>query len=228
MSWQAMTENKVFRVVFDTQVYLSGMLPYGVRRLIKPQMAVYVRYLNGVWYTGRSEDDFEFSTACTIPGSGEDDRRICVLGLFLTYDPESGFLSLMKDDLLQSNVLYPGLAMLMDKSDLSLLMAHLERPESRIFTQDEVIGYRPCNVKWSNAMSFDPSSDAEGKCLQFAASSKGSVFVIFSAIPDDKNTWYYVLISPYGVGIFKVCSTFNLLAIFSLSLIYMCFFKIPT
>lgn len=66
----------------------------------------------------------------------------------------------------------------------------------------EVVGYLPCNVKWSNALRFDPSG--EGRCLHFTASTKGTVFVIFSVIPKDKDTWYYVQISPYGVGIFKV------------------------
>ena len=57
-------------------------------------------------------------------------------------------------------------------------------------------------MKWSNALRFDPTG--EGRCLHFTASTKGTVFVIFSAIPKDKDTWYYVQISPYGVGMFKV------------------------
>ncbi|KAJ7378596.1 hypothetical protein OS493_021896 [Desmophyllum pertusum] len=90
----------------------------------------------------------------------------------------------------------------MEDAESDVLMARVEWPESRVFDLREVIGYLPCNVKWANAMRFDPS-DTEGKCLHFTASSKGNLFVIFSAIPDDKDSWYYVEISPRGVAIFK-------------------------
>ncbi|KAL9951279.1 hypothetical protein ACROYT_G043917 [Oculina patagonica] len=200
VSWKAMTEEgKVFIVIFDMNEDLTGT--FNGARKITAQMEVYVKYFHGTWFTASSYDDFEVSTACRKGASGNDDLRICVLGMVLTYDPDSGFLSMTKDDWLISKETYPTLTM--EESESDVLMAHVEWPESRVFDLDEVIGYLPCNVKWSNAMRFDPTSDAEGKCIQFTASSKGTVFVIFSAIPDDKDTWYYVQISPHGVGIFK-------------------------
>lgn len=69
----------------------------------------------------------------------------------------------------------------------------------------EVVGYLPCKVKWSNALRFKPTG--VGRCLHFTASTKGTVFVIFSVIPNDKDTWYYVEMSPYGVGVLKVGSS---------------------
>ena len=198
-----MTEKgKVFLVIFDMNEDLTGT--FNGARKITAQMEVYVKHFHSTWFTGSSYDDFEVSTACRK--GGNDDLQICVLGMVLTYDPESGFLSMTKDDLLLSKKSYPELTI--DESESDVLMAHVEWPESRVFELDEVVGYLPCNVKWSNAMRFDPTSDAEGKCLQFTASSKGTVFVIFSAIPDDKDTWYYVQISPHGVGIFEVCRLF--------------------
>ena len=201
LSWKDMTEEgKVFLVIFDMKEDLTGS--FNGARKISAQMEAYVKYFHGTWFTGSSYDDFDVSTACRKGESGSK-RNICILGMVLTYDPESGFLILTKDDLSLSKEAYPDLTM--DEADSDLLVAHAEWPESRVFELDEVIGYLPCNVKWSNAMRFDPTSDVEGKCIQFTASSKGTVFVIFSAIPDDKDTWYYVQISPHGVGIFKVC-----------------------
>ena len=199
LSWKDMTEDgKVFFVIFDMKEDLTGT--FNGARKITAQMEAYVKYFHGTWFTGSSYDDFDVSTACR-KGEGRK-RNICILGMVLTYDAESGFLIMTKDDLSLSKETYPDLAMDEDESDL--LVAHAEWPESRVFEVDEVIGYLPCNVKWSNAMRFDPTSDVEGKCIQFTASSKGTVFVIFSVIPDDKDTWYYVQISPHGVGIFKV------------------------
>ena len=82
-------------------------------------------------------------------------------------------------------------------------MARVEWPGSEIFKLDEVIGYVPCNVKWSNAMRFEPS-EGEGKCLHFILVTEGTAYVIFSAVPNDKSAWYYVQISSHGVGIYKV------------------------
>lgn len=54
----------------------------------------------------------------------------------------------------------------------------------------------------SNVQRFGASNEEE-KCLHFTASSKGLIFLIFATVPNNKDTWY-VLVSPYGVGIFKV------------------------
>ena len=128
-----------------------------------------------------------------------DDKTICVLGLLLTYNEQSGFLTLRKEDLEFSKESFPKLT----DAIIGTLMGHVEWPSDHIFQLETVVGYLPCNVKWSNVLRFDPSND-EGKCLHFTASSQGTIFVIFAAVPNNKDTWYYVQISPYGVGIFKV------------------------
>ena len=67
-------------------------------------------------------------------------------------------------------------------------------------------GVRPCDVVWSNAHRINPAV-ADGKCIAFSAMSTGEIFVVFSAIPIDENTWYYVQINSKGVFIYKVCLT---------------------
>eukprot|EP00058_Branchiostoma_floridae_P002946 XP_002588434.1 hypothetical protein BRAFLDRAFT_63382 [Branchiostoma floridae] len=60
----------------------------------------------------------------------------------------------------------------------------------------------PCTVKWSNSYQIKPAEEG-GKCLYFVAASAGDIFVVFSAIPRDKTTWYHLQISYQGVVLYK-------------------------
>ncbi|XP_035674688.1 uncharacterized protein LOC118414621 [Branchiostoma floridae] len=60
----------------------------------------------------------------------------------------------------------------------------------------------PCEVKWSNSYQIKPA-EVGGKCLYFVAASAGDIFVVFSAIPRDKTTWYHLQISFQGVALYK-------------------------
>ena len=164
---------------------------------ISPHMEKYARLYGGEWFVSDSRDQFNLVTGCKLR-SGQV-NKICILGMVLTYDPQTGFLTLESSDYKLSKQAFPKLG----KDLQGALIAHVEWPSEHIFQLDKVVGYLPCNVKWSNVLRFDPSNE-EGRCLHFAASSTGTVFVIFAAVPNNKDTWYYVQISPYGVGIFKV------------------------
>ena len=196
-TWEAMTNNKVsFLVIFSANLYLSGTY-HNAPVAVSPHLEKYVKYVEDEWFVGNSANKMNLYTSCNL-GEGKN-FKICILGLVLTYHPRSGYLTLAKEDFNLSKKSFPSLT----EDMIDALVAHVEWPAKNIFQLREVVGYLPCNVKWSNAMRFDPSNKG-GKCLHFAASSKGTVFVIFAVIPDDEDTWYYVQISPYGVGIFKV------------------------
>jgi len=60
---------------------------------------------------------------------------------------------------------------------------------------------QPCQIKWSNALRFDPT-DTNGKCLHFTASTAGTIYV--AALRKDSDTRYYVEISPERVAMLKV------------------------
>eukprot|EP00058_Branchiostoma_floridae_P005316 XP_002590804.1 hypothetical protein BRAFLDRAFT_78220 [Branchiostoma floridae] len=60
----------------------------------------------------------------------------------------------------------------------------------------------PCTVKWSNSYQIKPAEEG-GRCLYFVAASSGDIFVVFSAIPRDKTTWYHLQISYQGVTLYK-------------------------
>ena len=190
-----MTEGEAtFLVIFNIREELSGSFNGPVK--ISPWAEKYVKFFKGEWLVGESDDQIDLSTACR---RGNRTDKICILGLVLTYDTKNGFLILAKEDLDISKMNFPSLTSHFVDSPI----ARVEWPSKSIFHLAKVIGYLPCNVKWSNALRFDPSNE-EGKCLHFAAASKGTIFVIFAAVPHNKDTWYYVQISPYGVGIFKV------------------------
>ncbi|XP_078360290.1 uncharacterized protein LOC144644633 isoform X2 [Oculina patagonica] len=194
-TWKAMTEDEApFLVIFNTRKDMSGTYNGPVK--IPGRMERYVRFFDDEWYIGQSPDNLDVMTACDY-GNGKD-FKICILGMVLTYHPQLGYLTLTKEDFVVSNKSWPSLTHDMIDS----FIAQAEWPADHIFQLKTVVGYLPCNVKWSNALRFDPSNK-EGKCLHFTASSKGTVFVIFSVVPKNKDTWYYVQISPYGVGIFK-------------------------
>jgi len=196
-TWETMTsDEESFIVIFRAIKKLSGT--YGSTPiLVSPNMEKYVKYFEGGWFVGDSAGNMDLNTVCNL-GEGKD-FKICILGLVLTYHPRSGYLTLAKEDFSISKKTFPSLT----ENMIDSLVAHAEWPAKHIFQLHTVVGYLPCNVKWSNAMRFDPSNK-EGKCLHFTVSSKGTVFVIFAAIPNNKDTWYYLQISPYGVGIFKV------------------------
>ena len=195
--YEAMIKDEVsFIVIFSSVKKLSGLFR-NTPITITPHMEKHVKYFKGEWFVGEDADDMNMYAACDL-GKGQK-NKVCIYGMLLTYHDQNGYLTLAKEDFNLSKKSFPSLT----EDMIDSLVAHAEWPTQNIFQLHTVVGYLPCNVKWSNAMRFDPSNN-EGKCLHFTASSKGTVFVIFAAIPNNKDTWYYVQISPYGVGIYKV------------------------
>ncbi|XP_068718689.1 uncharacterized protein [Montipora capricornis] len=198
-SWKEMTaHNTPFKTIFKMDDDLTGS--YHGKVNIPKDLECLVRFIDGEWVVSKDDDKFDFFSGCNRGGSRDiysDQHYICIYGLLLKYDERMGALNLDRHGFNISQQTFPSLHPNLIGGEL----ARVEWPSDHIFQMSEVVGYLPCNVKWSNALRFDPSE--EGRCLHFTASTKGTVFVIFSAIPKDKDTWYYVQISPYGVGIFK-------------------------
>ena len=199
-TWKEMTTHQAaFKVIFKMDSDLTGS--YHGKVKIPSHLECLVRYIGGEWVVSKDYDKFDFFSGCNRGGSGaveSEDQYICIYGLLLKYDETMGALNLDEQGFNISKHTFT----MLDTNLIGGEIARVEWPADHIFQMREVVGYLPCNVKWSNALRFDPGG--EGSCLHFTASTKGTVFVIFSVIPKDKDTWYYVQISPYGVGIFKV------------------------
>ncbi|XP_031555995.1 uncharacterized protein LOC116292780 [Actinia tenebrosa] len=199
-SWNEMTNNpKRFHVIFDMLEDLKGAIHGGID--IPKSMSRIVQFSQGKWYTTNGNGEFHLYDGFNNGGSGDkSNKKISIFGLVLQYDESEGSLTLNQADYAVSQRYFPELSELLKGRQL----ARVEWPTANSFTErnQRALGHLPCNLQWSNGLRFDPS-DRDGKCLHFTASTKGALYVVFSAVPSNKDTWYYVEISPFGVAIYK-------------------------
>ncbi|KAI8520941.1 hypothetical protein Bbelb_006950, partial [Branchiostoma belcheri] len=133
--------------------------------------------------------------------SGDVTRnKISVGGLVMSYEEDSGLLSLSHDDFVASSAVIPDLpewanGMTVARAEYKSLLARLSQRSTN------TRGDMPCNLKWSNSHRIDPSRG--GRCIHFTAASEGDMYVVFAGIPRQHETWIYLEISPKGVAIYK-------------------------
>ncbi|XP_031548993.1 uncharacterized protein LOC116286577 isoform X2 [Actinia tenebrosa] len=201
-SWKEMTaQNKPFIVIFDMLNDLKGVDKDGID--IPKSMSRTVQYRGDQWHTSDRNGEFHmydgFSNGLSFNPAN---KKISIFGLVLKYNESKGTLVLGKADYDHSKNYFPNLSPLLKGKQL----ARAEWPIQEVYLNRENsknrMGHLPCNVKWSNGLRFDPS-DRGGKCLHFTASSKSTLYAVFSAVPSNKDSWYYVEISSSGVGIYK-------------------------
>ncbi|XP_031555975.1 uncharacterized protein LOC116292763 [Actinia tenebrosa] len=209
-SWSEMTTGTspaTFRVTFDLLEDLKGAPNGGID--IQKSMSRLVRYRENKWVTANERGQFHWYGGFSNGGSADlGNEKISIFGLVLKYDESDGSLVLYKADYSDSKNYFPALSELLVNKKL----AQVEWTEKKLLSgnankksKTQVGSSLPpslCNVQWSNGLRFDPG-DKDGKCLHFTASTKGTLYVVFSAVPSDKDTWYYVELSPYRVGIYK-------------------------
>lgn len=198
-------------MIFDLKKDLIGNDDYRIPR----NMSRLVKFWEGKWLTSEEDGAFHFYNGFMNGNSGDlKKHKISILGLVLSYNQKTGGLELLPPDFEESKKFFPNLhdtfvwqrlASVVEESAVVAM-----RAERR-----ETLANPPCHVQWSNSLRFDPT-DGGGKCLHFTAATEGSLFVVFSALPKDKNTWYYVEITPERVAIYKVTKVFLLQIIYEL------------
>ena len=162
-----------------------------------------MKYTDGKWLTGEEDGSFHLYNAFNNGGSGDARKhKVSILGLVLSYNQKSGGLELLPADLEASKQFFPDLHEFLSGRTLATIAIETEAV-TRVANKRENAANPPCNVKWSNALRFDPT-DSGGKCLHFTAATEGSLFVVFSTLPKDKTSWYYTEITPERVAIYKV------------------------
>ena len=180
---------------------ITGVEDYVIFR----NMSRLVKYTDGKWLTGEEDGSFHLYNAFNNGDSGNTKKRkISILGLVLSYNQKTGGLELLPADLDASKQFFPNLRKFLAGRTLAKIVLEAD-DSSRLPSKREgqIMVDQPCNVKWSNALRFDPT-DSNGKCLHFTAATEGSLFVVFSTLPKDKSSWYYVEITPEKVAIYKV------------------------
>ena len=178
---------------------LTGIEDYSIPR----NMSRLVKYTDGKWLTGEEDGTFHLYNAFNNGGTGDaKKRKMSIFGLVLSYNEKSGGLELIRADFEASKQFFPNLHEFL--AGRTLVRAAIEtNAVSKVASKREAMASAPCNVKWSNALRFDPT-DSNGKCLHFTAASEGKMFVVFSTLPKDKSSWYYTEITPERVPIYKV------------------------
>lgn len=178
---------------------LTGIEDYSIPR----NMSRLVKYTDGKWLTGEEDGSFHLYNAFNNGGSGDARKhKLSILGLVLTYNQKSGGLELLPADFEASKQFFPDLHEFLAGRTLAKVAIDTEAVTTKASKRENVAN-PPCNVKWSNALRFDPT-DSGGKCLHFTAATEGSLFVVFSTLPKDKSSWYYTEITPERVAIYKV------------------------
>ena len=199
-SWVDIIKEKIpFKVVFDMQEELKGHL-HGATHIPR-NMTRTVRFARNKWFTSDESGKFHlYSGYANGASRNPQNRRVSIMGLVLTYNEKEGSLALRPRDYQASKEAFPTLSG--DLKGLPVARVYWA-PERNIFKRQSTPAVEPCNVKWSNALRFDPS-DKGGKCLHFTAVTSGDIFVVFSTVPSQRSSWYYVHISTSSVSIYKV------------------------
>ena len=194
---------------------LAGIEEYNITR----NMSRLVKYTDGKWLTGEGDGSFHLYNAFNNGGSSDTKRRkMSIFGLVLSYNQKTAGLELLPEDFKASKQLFPNLPQFLVGRALAKIALEPDAATQLASKREtEAMVNQPCNVKWSNALRFDPT-DSDGKCLHFTAATEGSLFVVFSTLPKDKSSWYYTEITPERVAIYKVTESISKAYISSLIL----------
>ena len=171
------------RIVFDMKRSIPG--------IVSAQEILQIKYLNNKWFVVRNERIRLFDS---FPEIDTNATNVNVRGLVMTYDETTGLFEVDLNnkppnagDWLQGIVARA--------EYINPLKAAKER------NQESDVRMIPCVYRWSNIHRFNPLD--EGSCVRFTASSAGNIYVLLAVIPSDSNTWYYLVITPHGVALYK-------------------------
>ncbi|XP_035682767.1 uncharacterized protein LOC118420163 [Branchiostoma floridae] len=193
-SWQEMMSGQEFKVVFN--------MPYNIPHFLIARAVLNLKYRSKShsWLTirpGYTPNEFD---AHKNGDSGDiTQHKVSVGGLVMTYDENTGTFTVTQDDFDASSAVIQNLpawvnGMVVARAEYKSLLEQLSHQQSST-------GQMPCNLQWSNALRIDPTDG--GKCIHFTAASRGNIYVVFSGVPEDHETWVTVEISTSGVAVYK-------------------------
>ncbi|XP_035682322.1 uncharacterized protein LOC118419823 [Branchiostoma floridae] len=194
-SWQEMMSGQEFKVVF--------ILPYNIPNFLLARTVLNLKYRSRShsWLTIRpGKTPHEFDGHNNGDSGDISQHKVSVGGLVMTYEENTGTFTVTQDDFDASSAVIPNLpawvnGMVVARAEYKSVLEQLSNQQS------STEGQMPCNLQWSNAHRIDPTDG--GKCIHFTAASKGDIFVVFSGVPEDHETWVTVEISTSGVAMYK-------------------------
>ncbi|XP_035660233.1 uncharacterized protein LOC118404941 [Branchiostoma floridae] len=195
-SWLDLINGDTYKIFFDLQKDINSD--------IKKNTEAYVVYSENRWNCHAPGESLHVYNSHTNGGSSDTNKmKVSCFGFVMTYHERTGKFYVTVDDL-KASMKY------LDKFPRNIVNAivaraeyisPLEHSQSNSGALASILE-APCNVKWSNSYQIKPAEEG-GRCLYFVAASEGDIFVVFSAIPRDKTTWYHLQISFQGVALYK-------------------------
>ncbi|XP_066263560.1 uncharacterized protein [Branchiostoma lanceolatum] len=195
-TWLELINGDTYKVIFD--------LPAAINYDLKKNMEVFLVYAENRWTCYAPGTEVHMYNSRTNGGSGDTSlKKVSCFGFVMTYEEATGkFVVTDKDQ--EASIKAVG-KLPRDFTGWRVARAEYRSPlEHATATRGAFasIVEAPCTVKWSNSYQIKPAEEG-GKCLYFVAASAGDIYVVFSAIPRDKTTWYYLQISYQGVALYK-------------------------
>ncbi|XP_077985473.1 uncharacterized protein LOC144440089 [Glandiceps talaboti] len=202
--WNYIKSGKSFSIAFDMDEDIEG----GRRGSTIPKDQIFtMHYFASKWFVEKDTGKARLTDGYSNGGSDIPvNRKISVRGLVLTFEPEAGYFKLNDEDYDASLVFWKsifdglkGQFIAQVSWPMSIEAANTEDLEGRFM--EGTVQRIPCNIHWSNVQLLDTTHG--GVCLFFSAVSEGTIYAVFSSVPKDTTTWYFVEISPVLVAIHK-------------------------
>ncbi|XP_035685611.1 uncharacterized protein LOC118422203 [Branchiostoma floridae] len=195
--WIELINGDTYKIIFD--------IPENINYEITKNTEAFLVYARGKWNCHTAGSPMHMYNSRNNGGSGDtNNKKVSCFGFVMTYDEASGTFDVTPQDQDASKQVLGNLPRNYANLDVARAeyVSPLEHSQAKGGRSLAAILEAPCTVKWSNSYQIKPAEEG-GKCLYFVAASSGDIFVVFSAIPRDKTTWYHLQISYQGVALYK-------------------------
>ncbi|XP_078589031.1 uncharacterized protein LOC144869531 isoform X2 [Branchiostoma floridae x Branchiostoma japonicum] len=195
-TWLELINGDTYRIIFD--------LPESINYDLQKNTEAFLVFARNRWNCHGPGADVHLYDSYVNGGSGDtNNKKVSCFGFVMTYVESTGTFSVTPQDQEASKQELKNLPRNYANKDVASAeyISPLEHSQAKGGAMASIVE-APCTVKWSNSYQIKPAEEG-GRCLYFFAASAGDIFVVFSAIPRDKTTWYHVQISFQGVALYK-------------------------
>ncbi|XP_035685635.1 uncharacterized protein LOC118422225 [Branchiostoma floridae] len=195
-TWLELINGDTYKIIFD--------IPENINDDITKNTEAFLVHARGKWNCHIAGAPMHMYNSRNNGGSGDtNNKKVSCFGFVMTYDEASGTFDVTPQDQEASKQVLGNLPRNYANLDVARAeyVSPLEHSKAKGRSLASIL-VAPCTVKWSNSYQIKPAEEG-GRCLYFVAASSGDIFVVFSAIPRDKSTWYHLQISYQGVALYK-------------------------
>ncbi|XP_035685646.1 uncharacterized protein LOC118422234 [Branchiostoma floridae] len=195
-TWMELINGDTYKIIFD--------LPENINYDITKNKEAFLVFARGRWNCHTFGAPMHMYNSRNNGGSGDtNNRKVSCFGFVMTYNEATGTFDVTPQDQEASKQVLGDLPRNYANWNVARAeyVSPLEHSQAKGRSLASILE-APCTVKWSNSYQIKPAEEG-GRCLYFVAASSGDIFVVFSAIPRDKTTWYHLQISYQGIALYK-------------------------